>query len=135
MNHPVFRSLDHVAIVVPDTEEALKIWRDRVGLTVLYSEVVNNGTIRLTHLDLGNTHLQLVQPLASDHPLQAWLTKNGAGLHHLCMRVDDVERAFVELPQQGLPAAAPPHQGTQGKRALFFDKSATQNVQLEVTGN
>jgi methylmalonyl-CoA/ethylmalonyl-CoA epimerase len=135
MNHPVFRSLDHVAIVVPNTEEALQIWRDRVGLTVLFSEVVNNGAIRLTHLDLGNTHLQLVEPLQADHPLQAWLAKNGAGLHHLCLRVDDVGRALVELPQQGLAAAQPvPHQGTQGKRALFLDKSATQNVQLEVTG-
>lgn len=134
MNHPTFRSLDHVAIVVPNTEEALKIWRDRVGLTVLFSEVVNSGTIRLTHLDLGNTHLQLVEPLQSNHPLHAWLTKNGAGLHHLCLRVDDVGDAYVELPKQGLPAAAQPHQGTQGKRALFLDKGPTQNVQLEVTG-
>jgi methylmalonyl-CoA/ethylmalonyl-CoA epimerase len=134
MNHPVFSSLDHVAIVVPDTDAALKIWRDRVGLTVVYSEVVNNGALRLTHLDLGNTHLQLVQPLKPDHPLQAWLAKNGAGLHHLCLRVDDVGQAVVELPRQGLPAAAPPHQGTQGKRALFLDKTATQGVQLEVTG-
>ena len=135
MNHPVFRSLDHVAIVVPNTEEALKIWRDRVGLTVLFSEVVNNGAIRLTHLDLGNTHLQLVEPLQGDHPLQGWLATNGAGLHHLCLRVEDVESCLLELPQQGIPVAQrAPHQGTQGKRALFLDKSATQNVQLEVTG-
>ncbi|MBI3862480.1 MAG: VOC family protein [Planctomycetia bacterium] len=135
MEHPVFRSLDHVAIVVPDTEEALKVWRDRVGLTVLLSEVVNNGAIRLTHLDLGNTHLQLVQPLSAEHPLHAWLAQHGPGLHHLCFRVDDVGQALVELPPLGLPAAAPaPHQGTQGKRALFLDKSASQGVQLEVTG-
>ncbi|HLJ10157.1 MAG TPA: VOC family protein [Planctomycetaceae bacterium] len=134
MDHPVFRSLDHVAIVVSDTDEALKIWHDRVGLSVLYSEVVNNGALRLTHLDLGNTHLQLVQPLKSDHPLNDWLAKNGAGLHHLCFRVDDVGQAFVELPQQGLGVAPAPHQGTQGKRALFLDKAASQGVQLEVTG-
>jgi|SRR6516165_6390896 methylmalonyl-CoA/ethylmalonyl-CoA epimerase len=134
MDHPVFRSLDHVAIIVPDTDEALKTWRDRVGLTVLYSEVVNNGALRLTHLDLGNTHLQLVQPLKADHPLTAWLEKNGAGLHHLCFRVDDVGEAFVELPKQGLGVAPAPHQGTQGKRALFLDRTSTQNVQLEVTG-
>jgi methylmalonyl-CoA/ethylmalonyl-CoA epimerase len=134
MDHPVFRSLDHVAIVVPDTDEALKTWRDRVGLTVLYSEVVNNGALRLTHLDLGNTHLQLVQPLKADHPLTAWLEKNGTGMHHLCFRVDDVGAAFVELPKHGLGVAPAPHQGTQGKRALFLDKTSTQNVQLEVTG-
>jgi methylmalonyl-CoA/ethylmalonyl-CoA epimerase len=134
MDHPVFRSLDHLAILVGDTEEALKTWHDRVGLTVLYSEVVNNGALRLTHLDLGNTHLQLVEPLQPDHPLRTWLDKNGPGLHHFCFRVDDVGQAFVELPKQGLPVAAAPHQGTQGKRALFLDKSATQGVQVEVTG-
>jgi len=67
----MFKGLDHLAIAVPDTEEALKVWRDKFGFTVLYSEDVNGATVRLTHLDLGNTQLQLVQPLTSDHPLQA----------------------------------------------------------------
>jgi catechol 2,3-dioxygenase-like lactoylglutathione lyase family enzyme len=53
MPHPTFRGLDHLAIVVGDTEAALQVWRDRVGLKVLYSELVQNGALRLTHLDLG----------------------------------------------------------------------------------
>ena len=134
MDHPTFRSLDHLAIVVNDTQEALKTWRDRVGLKVLYSEDVNDGTIRLTHLDLGNTQLQLVEPLTADHPLQQWLAEHGSGLHHFCMNVDDVQQAFDELPTQGLPVATAVHQGTQGKRALFLDRSGTAGVQLEVTG-
>jgi methylmalonyl-CoA/ethylmalonyl-CoA epimerase len=129
-----FTGLDHLAIVVPDTEEALKTWRDRVGLKVLYSEVVNNGGVRLTHLDLGNTQLQLVEPASPGHSLKAWLAKNGPGLHHFCFKVDDVGDARVELETHGLPAAAGLHQGTQGKRALFLDKSPTQGVQVEVTG-
>jgi len=134
MKHPLFRSLDHVAIVVADTEEALKIWRDQVGLEVLYSEEVNDSTIRLTHLDLGNTHLQLVEPLTSDHPLRQWLVEHGPGLHHICVKVDDVEQSFHDLPGLGLPVAKAIHQGTQGKRALFLDRAATQGVQVEVTG-
>ena len=125
------QGLDHFAIVVPDTEEALKIWRDQFGFEVLYSENVNEDTVRLTHLDLGNTHLQLVQPLTPDHPLQAWLAKNGPGLHHFCLKVDDVAKAKDTAP---VPTALTLHQGTQGKRALFLDKSATQGVQVELTG-
>ena len=127
----MFQGLDHLAIAVPDTEEALQLWRDRFGFPVLYSEVVNDGTVRLTHLDLGNTHLQLVQPLTPDHPLQAWLAKNGPGLHHFCMKVADVGEAMKASP---VPTAPGAHQGTQGKRALFLDKAATQGVQVEVTG-
>ena len=129
---PLFKGLDHLAIVVPDTEAALAVWRDQVGLPMLYSEVVNGGTVRLTHLDLGNTHLQLVEPLTPDHPLREWLDANGPGLHHFCFTVDNVDDALRESP---VPAAAStPHQGTKGKRALFLDKAATQGVQVEVTG-
>lgn len=126
-----YQGLDHLAIAVPDTEAALRLWRDTFGFTVLYSEDVNGGTVRLTHLDLGNTHLQLVQPLTPDHPLQAWLAKNGPGLHHFCLKVEDVGEAMKASP---VPTAPKPHQGTQGKRAVFLDKAATQGVQVELTG-
>lgn len=129
------RALDHLAICVPSTEDALKIWRDQLGFPVVCSEVVNGGVVRLTHLDLGNTHLQLVEPLTPDHPLQAWLAKNGSGLHHFCFKVDNVSASHADLVAAGLaPIAPPPHQGTQGKRALFLAKSATQGVQVEITG-
>ena len=126
------QGLDHFAIAVPNTDSALTLWRDTLGFPVLYSEVVNNGTTRLTHLDLGNTHLQLVEPLTPDHPLHGWLAKNGgAGLHHFCLKVDNVSAAQAASPVPTAPAA---HQGTQGKRALFLDKSATHGVQVEFTG-
>jgi methylmalonyl-CoA epimerase len=126
-----YQGLDHLAIAVPDTDAALKVWRDTLGFPVLYREDVNGGTVRLTHLDLGNTQLQLVQPLTPDHPLQAWLAGNGPGLHHFCLKVQDVAEAMKHSP---VPTAASPHQGTRGKRALFLDKGATQGVQVELTG-
>jgi len=129
------QGLDHFAIVVPSTDDALKIWRDQFGFPVVCSEVVNGGVVRLTHLNLGNTHLQLVEPLTPDHPLQAWLAQHGPGLHHFCLKVANVGTAQAELVAAGLaPATPPPHQGTQGKRALFLTKSATQSVQVEITG-
>jgi len=132
---PPLGPLDHVAIVVPDTEAALAVWRDRVGLPVLFTEVIQGGAIRLTHLDLGNTHLQLVEPLTADHPLQLWLAEHGPGLHHLCWQVDDVAQAGADLAQRGLPPAeAQPHQAPQGKRALFMERAAAGGVQVELTG-
>jgi methylmalonyl-CoA/ethylmalonyl-CoA epimerase len=129
------QGLDHLAICVPSTDDALKIWRDQLGFPVVGSEVVNGGGVRLTYLDLGNTHLQLVEPLTPDHPLQAWLAKNGPGLHHFCFKVEHVGTAQTELVAAGLASISPPpHQGTPGKRALFLSRSATQNVQVEITG-
>lgn len=132
----MFKGLDHLAVVVPDTDEALKVWRDKFGFPVLFSESVNDGAVLLTHLDVGNTHLQLVQPLVDDHPLWDWLEANGPGLHHLCLAVDDVGVAYQDAPALGLAPGEPqPHQGTQGKRALFLDRAFTGGVQVELTGD
>ena len=131
----MFTGLDHLAIVVPDTEEALKLWRDQFGFQVVVSEAVNNGSTLLTHLDLGNTHLQLVQPLTEEHPLWDWLKANGPGLHHFCLKVDDAGEAFEGVKAMDLPPGqAKPHQGTQGKRAFFIDRKRTNNIAVEVTG-
>jgi methylmalonyl-CoA/ethylmalonyl-CoA epimerase len=128
----MFNGLDHIAIVVPNTEEALTTWRDLFGFPVVVQEKVNGNTVLLTHLDLGNTHLQLVEPLTPDHPLTAWLEQHGAGLHHFCLKVADVGETFAELSSI-VASGVKPHQGTQGKRALFLDKSQTQTVQVELT--
>jgi methylmalonyl-CoA/ethylmalonyl-CoA epimerase len=131
----LFQAFDHLAIAVPDTALALTIWRDQFGFPVVYSEVINGGKVRLTHLEMGNTHLQLVQPLAPVHPLHLWLANNGPGLHHFCLRVADVSAAQAMLEKTGLAGANAPHQGTQGKRALFLNSGRTQGVQVEITGS
>ncbi len=128
------KGIDHIAIAVPNTEEALKLWRDQFGFTVLLSEVVNAGTVRLTHLDVGNAHLQLVEPLTADHPIKAWLAANGPGLHHICFKVDDVGEAMGEVQALGFGTAPKPHQGTAGKRAVFMDAAGTGGVRVELTG-
>lgn len=132
----VFKSLDHIAIVVQDTEEALGFYRDTLGLPVVVDERIESGGVRLTHLDLGNIHLQLVQPLIPDHPLQAHLKERGEGLHHLCFLVDDVEQTLRTLPKGELAARdAPPHDGPNGRKAAFLDPATTRNVIWELTAD
>jgi len=129
----MFNGLDHIAIAVQDTDEALKIWRDRFGMEVLLQEVVNDGAALLTHLDLGNTQLQLVQPL-KEGPLQSWLDEHGSGLHHFCLKVDDTEAALANAAELGLAQISTKlHQGTLGKRAVFLDRNET-GVLVEFTG-
>lgn len=131
----MFKRVDHIAIVVTNTEVALLIWRDRFGFPVLLSEQVHNQTVRLTHLDLGNVHLQLVQPIIDTHPLWQWLHIHGFGLHHICFAVDEITSVHREASAMGLvDAQRSPHQGTQGQRVLFLNPAATDGVQLELAG-
>lgn len=132
----MFKKLDHIAIVVRDTDEALRFYRDQIDLPVILSEVIEEANVRLTHLDLGNIHLQLVQPLTKDHPLQQHLAEHGEGMHHLCIAVDDVTGSMEKLPNFGLQARqAKPHRGPRGKQAAFIDPSTTRGVLWEMTGH
>lgn len=129
-----FKGLDHIAIVVADTDAALTFYRDQLGFKLIASEIVNEPPVRLTHLDMGNTQMQLVQPVSVDHPLTAWLEEHGEGLHHICLKVWDVLAAMAWLPENGLaPRGATPHAGIQGRKAIFIDPTTTRGVQFEIT--
>ena len=132
----MFKSLDHIAIVVRNIDDALTFYRDQLGLPVVVDEVIEDVGVRLTHLDFGNVHLQLVQPMTDDHPLQEHLKKNGEGLHHLCLHVDDVNQSIADLPNHGIKAKnQPPHSGPHGRAAAFMDPATTRGVIWEMTSD
>ena len=132
---PLVRQLDHIAIVVEDTEQALTFYRDTLGLPVVLSEEIPTGNVRLTHLDMGNVHLQLVQPLTEDHPLAFHLKEHGEGLHHLCFQTEDVASTLASLSERGLkPKSEIPHDAPRGRKAGFIDPETTRGVVWEMTG-
>ena len=97
----LLRRLDHVAVVVRDTESALAFYSGKLGLSVASSEEVASPHVKLTYLDAGNAYLQLVEPLDDQSPLARWLDEHGEGLHHICFGVDDVEEAVASLSDPG----------------------------------
>jgi len=122
------RRLDHVALVVRDTDEALRFYRDRLGLRVASSEEIPVPHVRLTHLDAGNAYIQLIEPLQLDSPLQTWLDEHGEGLHHLCFGVDDVEAAVSDLSDDGNPVALG---SGRGRVSGFVTTAESHGVSIE----
>ena len=132
----MFKALDHAAIVVEDTEAALHFYRDSLGLAVLFSEVLEEQGVRLTHLDLGNCQLQLVQPLTEDHPLQEALRLDGERVHHLCFAVDSLPESLAMLKSIGLEVRdAEPRRGTGGRQAVFLDPRTTRGLLIELSSD
>jgi methylmalonyl-CoA/ethylmalonyl-CoA epimerase len=129
----MIRGLDHVALVVRDTERALLFWRDALGLEVRFSELARGGTVRLTNLALGATELQLVEPLDPEHPLLAGLGERESALHHLGLCVDEVVAARDQAQELGLAGPeATIIPATLGRTALFLDEARTQGIVLEL---
>ncbi len=131
----MFKEVDHIAIVVRDTETALTFYCDQMKLPLLYSEVLDGPVVRLTHLDMGNVSLQLVEPLSTEHPLSKHLEEHGEGFHHVCWKVDDIDDAMTGLADHDLvPRLNEPHPAPNGGRAAFIEQSQTRGVLWEMTG-
>jgi methylmalonyl-CoA/ethylmalonyl-CoA epimerase len=125
------RRLDHVAIVVRDTEAALRTFGARLGLGVAKSELLGQPHVRLTYLDVGNSYLQLVEPLGQELELARWLEEHGEGLHHVCFAVDDPLVAAAALAPPGAPA--PSAGGGRGRVSVFVPGDPPHGVRLECT--
>jgi methylmalonyl-CoA/ethylmalonyl-CoA epimerase len=123
------RRLDHVAVLVRSTDEALRLYRDRLGLAVHSSEELEVPPVRLTYLDAGNAYLQLVEPLDVESALRAWLDEHGEGLHHICFGVDDVKEAVAQLSDPGTEFVV----GSGRGRMSSFLTTHENGVRIECT--
>jgi methylmalonyl-CoA/ethylmalonyl-CoA epimerase len=124
------RRLDHVAVLVHSTEQALRFYSDRLGLDVASSEEIDSPHVRLTYLDLGNAYLQLVEPLDGESPLAGWLDEHGEGLHHICFGVDDVPAAAAALSDPGADVTLG---SGRGRVSAFVAAAESNGVRLECT--
>jgi len=125
------RRLDHVAVVVRSTDEALLHFAGRLGLEVVHTEELETPSVRLTYLDAGNAFVQLVEPLDPEGELGQWLAAHGEGLHHCCFGVDDPLSAAAALAADGAP---PPLRGSgRGRISSFVPGPAPHGVRIECT--
>ena len=99
----MFHGLSHVAIAVPDLSKAVAHLAETYGLTAGETyENVEQG-VRLAYVELGNTRIELIQPMRSDGPIARFLEKNPAGgIHHVSLYVDDVPSTLGELKDRGV---------------------------------
>jgi methylmalonyl-CoA/ethylmalonyl-CoA epimerase len=124
------RRLDHVAVVVRDTDAALQHFSGRFGLRVASSEELERPRVRLTYLDAGNAFIQLVEPLDEESEPARFLAEHGEGLHHVCFGVDDVPAAAEALAAD---ASKPVLGSGRGRVSAFVPGAVGHGVRIECT--
>jgi methylmalonyl-CoA/ethylmalonyl-CoA epimerase len=125
------RQLDHVAVVVRDTDRALLYFVDRLGLAVVSSEVIQRPHVRLTYLDAGSVFLQLVEPLDDASPVAHHLAEHGEGLHHIAFAVADVPETAAALADADAPEVTVG--SGRGRPSAFVPGDPHHGVRVEVT--
>lgn len=115
--------LNHVAIAVPDLAAAAATYGDVLGAKVSEPQPLPDHGVTVVFIDLGNSKVELLEPLGEDSPIAAFLEKNPAGgMHHVCYEVPDILAARDRLVAAGARVLGDgqPKTGAHGKPVLFL---------------
>ena len=115
--------LNHVAIAVPDLNEAALKYQQTLGAEVSeQQELVDHG-VKVVFVKLANTKIELLHPLGDNSPISSFLERNPAGgIHHVCYEVDDINEAANILQDKGakILGDGKPRIGAHGKPVIFL---------------
>jgi len=125
--------VDHIGIATRQIDEALGLWRDALGLQVDSTEEVTEQGVRVAMLSIGESHIELLEPLSQDSPVGKFLEKRGPGLHHLAVKVKDIRASLAQLKEKGTRLIdESPRTGAGGCLVAFVHPSAANGVLLEL---
>jgi methylmalonyl-CoA epimerase len=129
MTKPV---LDHIGIAVRSLDAA-RIYED-LGLTVEHVETVETQRVRTAFLSVGDSQLELLEPTSPDSAIARFIEKRGEGIHHICLRVDDIEAHLGALQAKGYRLINEhPVPGAHGCRVAFLHPAAGNGVLIELS--
>ncbi len=125
--------VDHIGIATPQIEEALAIWQDALGLRVDSTEEVAEQGVRVAMLAIGETHIELLEPLSASSPVAKFLEKRGPGIHHIAVGVTDIRAALARFKEKGVRLIdETPRRGAGGCLVAFVHPSSANGVLLEL---
>ncbi len=125
--------INHIAIAVQNLEEALKVYRDILGLELKGVEEVLEQGVRVAFLPAGEVRLELLEPLSPESPVSSFLEKRGEGIHHICFEVEDLEKTLQDLANKGVKLIDErPRIGAHGRRMAFVHPKSMHGVLVEL---
>jgi methylmalonyl-CoA epimerase len=125
--------IHHLGVAVSSLDDALKFYRDALGLTAAQTVEVEQEKVRVAMLPAGEARIELLEPTAADSPIAKFLAKRGDGLHHIALRTDDLEAAVERLKRQGARLVTEEIQiGAEGYRYVFVHPKSAGGVLLEL---
>jgi methylmalonyl-CoA/ethylmalonyl-CoA epimerase len=125
--------IDHIAVIVPELEEALAFWQRALGLSVEHKEEIQEQETVVAMMPLGDSEIELVQPTTETSGMARYLAKRGAGLHHICFEVDDIDAALEKLRALEIELInREPVLGAGGRRVAFIHPRSATGVLIEL---
>ena len=125
--------LDHIGIAVDDLDAALAFYADALGLEVEATEDVPSQGVRAHFVRVGSAALELLEATSEESPIRRFVTRRGAGIHHITLRVDDIAAALVRLKARGVKLVdETPRDGAEGSLVAFVHPASAHGVLVEL---
>jgi methylmalonyl-CoA/ethylmalonyl-CoA epimerase len=125
--------INHIAVVVGDVNGALTFWRDALGLPLAHIEHNEGEAVDIAFLPVGDSEIELIAPFTEDSGVARYLAKKGAGLHHICIEVEDITAALQTLREKNIELINDsPRERPDGTLYAFVHPRATGGVLLEL---
>jgi LAO/AO transport system kinase len=124
--------IDHLGIAVRSLDQALKFYEGQLGLGVSMRETVTQEKVNVAMLPLGEPRIELLEPAGPDSVIAKFLQTRGEGLHHVALRVPDLQAAVERLRASGARILNEPRAGAGGHLYTFVHPSSTGGVLLEL---
>jgi methylmalonyl-CoA epimerase len=129
----MFGRIDHIGVAVADLEAALALHEGTYGMPVVHRETIARQGVEAVLLDVGESHVELLRPLAADTPVGRFLARRGPGLHHVAYQVEDIDAALQGLRDRGVRLIDESARvGLRGSRVAFLHPSAAGGVLTEL---
>jgi methylmalonyl-CoA/ethylmalonyl-CoA epimerase len=128
----MIQKIHHVAIAVRSLEDALRFYRDMLGLPVHKQAIQADQGVKAAVLTIGGSEIELLEPLGPDTPVGRFLERRGEGIHHICLQTDDIDKDLADLKAKGVEFIdQEPRQGLVG-RICFLHPRSTKGVLVEL---
>ncbi len=124
--------IDHLGIAVRSLDEALPFYATDLGLSVISRETVEHEKVNVVMLPAGTSRIELLEPLNSDSTIAKFLEKRGPGIHHIAMRVPDLNATINRLESAGVRLLGTPRRGAGGHVYVFVHPSSAGGVLWEL---
>ena len=128
-------AINHIAIATPDLDQAVKFYRDTLGALVSSPQSLPEHGVTVVFVELGESKVELLEPLGENSPIAAFLEKNpNGGMHHICYNVANILEAKDSLVSQGLRILGDgqPKIGAHGNPVLFLHPKDAGGVLVEL---
>ncbi len=129
----MIEKIDHIGIAVSNIQDAAKFYTKALGLKVSEIETVEEQKVKTVGILLGDTRIELLEPLGAEGPIAKFIEKRGEGIQHIALKVDDIKAQLDDLKQKGIRLIdEEPKIGAGGAKIAFIHPKSTNGILIEL---